>query len=48
MKADSATADSADAHHGAGAPSGGAASENDLTFFPIRSVLAFTGRGVRA
>lgn len=48
MKADSATADSADAHHRAGAPSGGADRESDLTFFPIRSALARNGWGVRA
>jgi len=48
MKADSATADSADAQHRAGALSGGAARESDLTFFPIRHALALTGRGVRA
>jgi len=48
MTADSANADSAEAQHRAGASSVGAARESDLTFFPIRSALALTGRGVRA
>jgi hypothetical protein len=48
MTADSATADSADAQHRAGASSGGAARESDLTFFPIRRALALKSRGVRA
>jgi hypothetical protein len=48
MKADSANADSAEAQHRAGASSRGAARESDLTFFPIRSALAFAGWGVRA